>query len=401
MTACSPVRHMRAILLYLTIVLVSIVVAFGGFVAIKTYDDLRPRRDAQVMSANAEQGNVFMMRDPELGWRPVPNVHFVKSDSSGARTEVITDRRGFRIASLNEPTSDMIDVLAIGCSQTWGQGIWSARDTYAGRLGALTGAVVANAGASSYGTAGSLLMLKRHLDLKPRVVIYGLFPEHFRRNFAVCGGGSTNCDPFPAYVVEPDGTIVFRQLDERYTRTALESKFMQVFQRALRFLGVSRVFSEEMTFTAAAVSRRVAGTIRHHAADAKVDDITQAEPFVLSGQRTVTPRDQKAYERILSVLDFAMLDMSSITASIGAQLVVVWIPNFYGAVDYVMPAEISRIMGKHGIPVVDLTEYYRELDGAGRINDAVIPNDGHISAQTHAWIAGRLAEIVLPMLKKQ
>ena len=78
-----------------------------------------------------------------------------------------------------------VDVLAVGCSFTWGHGVES-EETYPQQLGGILGASVANFGMGSFGSVQSFQTLLHNADLKPKVVVYGFIQDHLRRNVSPC-----------------------------------------------------------------------------------------------------------------------------------------------------------------------------------------------------------------------
>ena len=75
--------------------------------------------------------------------------------------------------------------MTVGDSFTWAYAL-ANQDSYAARLGRELGASVANFALASYGTTQSLQVLERNLDLRPRLVVYGIIAHHFERNVWPC-----------------------------------------------------------------------------------------------------------------------------------------------------------------------------------------------------------------------
>jgi len=69
------------------------------------------------------------------------------------------------------------DIVFLGDSFTWGHGIENEQ-TFAHRAPLALGVTGANLAMASYGTTQSLLMLRRNLDLAPRLIVHTFTTEH-------------------------------------------------------------------------------------------------------------------------------------------------------------------------------------------------------------------------------
>lgn len=202
----------------------------------------------------AQASRIVLPRDLELGFRPVPLVHYVKRDPHGTVTEIVNDERGFRVDAPGGASAQRPVILAVGCSQTWGHAI-ANRDTYVSVAGRALGVQVANAAMYSYGTVQSVLMAERHLDLKPNVVLYGFFTDHLFRNFDqnasrpwMDGGPGrwTIKPPFglevhPAFRLPAEALIRFYSIlgvPAELARGPIEAEVRQIYRIAGRRLGL-------------------------------------------------------------------------------------------------------------------------------------------------------------------
>ena len=149
---------------------------FAGYFCYKARRDFAHHRSEYV-------GDSFIEEDPEIGFHQranitmrhtVPPVFTVYTDTLGLRV----DRQG-----LKAPSS--VDVLAIGCSFTWGDGVEDAA-TYIKVLGRKKHVSVGNAALASFGTTAALLSLNRFEHLRPKVVIYGFIEDHIARSLEPC-----------------------------------------------------------------------------------------------------------------------------------------------------------------------------------------------------------------------
>jgi hypothetical protein len=131
-----------------------------------------------------DETNYLFQADVELGC-------FHKTDLSIIRktevltTEVYLDSRGARVGRASEPPVSGIDLVAVGGSQTFGPGVEN-HETFASQIATRLGMTVRNFGVSGQGGVESLLLLKRDIDLRPKVVVYGFWEDHFKRNVRIC-----------------------------------------------------------------------------------------------------------------------------------------------------------------------------------------------------------------------
>jgi hypothetical protein len=140
--------------------------------------------------AMSSVGDGIAIYDPEIGLVPRPSAHDRRiypaiADRAAFAFDVYTDDRGARVDGPGQRSAARYDILTIGDSFTWGYAL-ANRDSYAARLGRELGVSVANFAMPSYGTTQSLQLLERNLDLKPRLVIYGIIAHHFERNVSPC-----------------------------------------------------------------------------------------------------------------------------------------------------------------------------------------------------------------------
>ncbi len=141
------------------------------------------------------QGDAYFEPDAELGFVQKPNA--VAWCIRPPVYAIYTDSRGVRVGRLGQESPERADVVAVGCSYTWGDGV-SASDTYASVLARKTGLAVVNLAVPSYGTVGSLLTMKRAARYQPQVVVYGFMEDHTHRNVEPCASSaSPYCRPLP------------------------------------------------------------------------------------------------------------------------------------------------------------------------------------------------------------
>jgi hypothetical protein len=151
-----------------------------GFFYLRARWDPFPRSDLRM------EGDWPLQRDDEIGFVAARNARTLRRHlTSDLRYHLFTDERGARVNTPGDQTPSRIDLLTIGCSFSWGHGVEN-EDTFTEGLRGRLGVRVANFAMGSYGSVHSLLLLRRHLDLRPRLIVYGFIDDHLRRNLSPC-----------------------------------------------------------------------------------------------------------------------------------------------------------------------------------------------------------------------
>jgi hypothetical protein len=151
-------------------------------------------------------GSPLLQPSPGLGFAPLPDAATVRQEASSGQSHVFyTDRLGARVNRSGDQTPQRVDLMVVGCSFAWGQGIPN-EETFPQILGRELGVSVVNLAFASWGTVQSLRVLETHSDLKPRVVLYAFIHDHMRRNLSPCAPSSVPiCLPVPHVVVDAAG----------------------------------------------------------------------------------------------------------------------------------------------------------------------------------------------------
>lgn len=139
-------------------------------------------------------GKPLYAQDSLLGYQPGPNLQHL---APGLPLYwIFTDAHGVRTEETPPDLSRGVQVLAAGCSVTFGHRVMQ-EDTFSGKLGRALPASVYNLGVLGYSTLSAMLRTQRFLHLKPKVVVYGLIDDHFHRNLHPCTSfwPTGNCRP--------------------------------------------------------------------------------------------------------------------------------------------------------------------------------------------------------------
>lgn len=265
------------------------------------------------------------------------------NNGSGYRSDPVL---GFDIAGRIVPAH--ADIVAIGCSQTYGAGV-RPDQAFPAVLAGRSGASFVNLAVPSYGGAGSLAMLERYATLRPKVVLYGLWAEHRTRNVTPCVETLTPlCLQRPTierttddYRLVPPGNGANMELTRRWVALAGGS-YLDRMQAAAMTLGD-------------AISRPSASKVSPAAVEA-----------------------------------FVLRRMAADVREQGARLIVVYIPDYTRGWPPT-PPEYAELARREGFTFIDTTDALRTLgDRVG------VPGDGHLSADAHAIIATVISASLSP-----
>ncbi len=309
--------------------------------------------------AMSSEGPGIAVYDPEIGLVPRPSAHNRRiypaiADRKAFEFDVHTNDRGARVDGPAQQSAARYDLMTIGDSFTWGYALQN-ENSYAAQLGRELGASVTNLAMASYGTTQSLQLLERNLDLKPRLVVYGIIAHHFERNVWACA---------PSYYAFC--------LDASHVSWNGEGRpyIAPPFSNGVRRLTVHR-------------TRDYHSPVRWltHGADVIFGRM------YLSLSRYREPDDAKKAEAVR----FLLQRMNRAVAASGAQLLVAFLPTNYYGPPAALPGIIEKVGG--GIRYLDLTPAFARNRKEGG-PDPYIVGDGHPSLAGHALIAGEIARYV-------
>ncbi len=287
--------------------------------------------------------------DPEIGWVLRPSLPGARGHGSAPRAMprdvVFSDDRGARVSEPSVRHHAPVGLLSIGGSQTFGAGVLVSETftAVAGRLAALTSA---NYGVSGYGGVSSLLLLRRHLDDRPRYIVYGFWFDHLNRNLSPC---LENPNPFcvsrPAVsltdgaprIVLPQGPALW--FPARWP----------VVDRVLIHLAVLR------------------GTFR----------------------KSFSPTEQRI------AAEYVIREMQNTALKIGAHLLVVWIPSYFDRDIPPVPSWLPEFSRAAGVTLIDGAPALRRLRAGGQaLAIADGPFAGHLTVAAHREIGSEIASAI-------
>jgi hypothetical protein len=312
-------------------------------------------------SANSRiEGDPIIAYDGEIGFVPERSgrsrrVYLGEAGRTTLAYHLFTDPRGARVSRPEEAIAERPDVVAIGCSFTWGHGVEN-EETFAARLGHELGVSVSNLAMGSYGTVQSLQMLRRNRDLAPTLVIYAIVTDHLRRNVVPC---APSYHPFC--------------LDYSHVTWGRDNRPM-IAQPAGN--GVRRAQLQAIAETTGLdpVTRFVHGM-----------DVVRGR-LTLQWGRTYEADAGKQEE----ALDFLLAQLVDTVQSMAARLLLVFIPTANAP----PPAVLPRLVAERGVRFLDMTSDFVREHKNPATSPLYIPGDGHPSMAGHALIARRIADLV-------
>lgn len=309
--------------------------------------------------AMSSEGDSLVIFDPEIGMVARPSartrhIYPAIADRAPFVFDIYTDDRGARVDGPGQRSAALYDVVTIGDSFTWAYAL-ANQDSYASRLGQDLHANVANFAMASYGTTQSLQLLERNLDLKPKLVIYGIIAHHLERNVQPCAPSyyefcldvsHVSWDDHGKPYIAPPVSNGVRRMQTHMTRDFLNPVSWLTHGADVIFGRICNIWS------------------RQH-----------------------EPGEARKEEALL----FLLREMNRVVTANGARLLVMFLPTNYYGPPAALPGIIDKVGG--GIRFLDLTGRFERNKKEGGPNPYIV-GDGHPSAAGHALIADEIAKYV-------
>jgi hypothetical protein len=328
-----------------------------GFFYLRARWEPFPRSDLRI------EGDWPVQRDDEIGFVAARNARTLRRHlGTGVRYHIFTDDRGARVNAPGDRTPPRIDVLTIGCSFSWGHGIENEQ-TFSEVLRRRMGVAVANLAMGSYGTVHSLLLLRRHLDLRPRVIVYGFIDDHLRRNLSPCAPSyAPFCAPV-AHVALGGGVPTIQPPKWEHFTTEQ-----------------NRDFYNDVTMTDRFSFRDVLWRAR-------------VDLFRVRESAAITFPDTPAIRA--ASMDWLMGQIAAEARRAEASLLVVYIPALSRGATGLPPEALVNAVKAHGGTLVDLTPRIIQYHADERSPPLVLsPADLHPNAVAHALVADELERTI-------
>jgi pimeloyl-ACP methyl ester carboxylesterase len=304
-------------------------------------------------------GESLIEEDALLGFAPRRSGASFRRFRGGMRFHVYTDRRGARVTTPGDQTAPRVSLLTVGCSFSWGHGLENEA-TYTERLRERLGIDVANFAFGSFGTVQSVEMLRRNLDLRPRVVVYGFISDHLNRNLSPCA-------PTFASLCLPNAHVDYEEGVPRVVPAwGGEFELNEAFARA----------------TEVGLPERSLLLVR---GDLQALRLRGRKAALLSR----SPEDARG-----RALTHLLREMDQLTREAGAELVVLYIPLLNPERTVGPPPELLDAMKGLDRPVLlDATPLVQAYQ-ANPANKPLHLPDGHPAARAHVVLADGLERLI-------
>ncbi len=299
-------------------------------------------------------------------WTP-PSTKYIGTATKPPYT-VITDPLGFRVGSPRQaPTK--INLLAIGGSQIWGQGL-EFEDTVAAIVAKRMGYVLGNAGVPGYGGVETLRRMQHYLRLSPDVILYGLFEDHIYRNLDPTRG----MRPVLA-LYDGGGAYHIRQGGLKSFGDQFVPGFLQ---------GIGGDFLNAYFYQ---LKRDVVVALAGQSVD-----VALVDRFNLGGRPP--QRDSKLVPLLVGGMSFLLSKMNTHAREIGAKFIVVYFPTLRSPHEiFHAPEAWKNLARDEGFMFVDITPFILPYIERSAVPDIAV-SDGHYNAKVNAYMAGRVVELL-------
>jgi hypothetical protein len=341
-------------------------------------ESLNPKNSNPNGQAYFSDANFPLVADYELGVWNRPNHHFIKRTKfitdEEITTEVWTDADGIRVEGINQRKNDQFDILVVGESNTWGQGVPLSK-TYASLLGGRLGMSVANLGLIASSGVQNLLIVRRFLKKKPKLIIYGFFEEHFSSNTRRC----PNIDS-PVCLGRP--IIKFTSNSAKISHPWFTNKNLQDYRNWYRDTSNASNLSR---------ARRMYWRLR-------ILVRIFAEKYIRSLKRSFgdwpAVATEQNWQQQIAAANFVVSEMKTMADSVGAKLVVVYLPIFFSQKILAPPKDFLDHIKKIDVLFIDMEPKWTER----RRNKEpfYFAHDMHLNCEGHRDVAEEIfAELKL------
>lgn len=300
-----------------------------------------------VVEADDKRGYV-MRPNLDITFQAAAGTHHYSTGADRLRSEI------------PEVRQDRADILFVGDSQTFAQSIPFER-TFVEQVGRTLDKKVANSGVTGYGLVSMLGQLEAYEYLKPKAIVVGHYYDTLDRAVSPCYPGTTYpCISVPYIEVKDEKVTIVGPQDNNKSMD-LERRFRAYTQ------GNHFNFFADMFWKA----RSLAGDFY----------------FFRWGRHPVRADDAPI------VSNYIYSRFSEVAARLGAKLIVLYIPDYFGeGREVVAPAPyVVDAVARNGGALVDLTAELQQVKTRLGPNGVMIPGDGHLNVEMHDLISGRLA----------
>lgn len=260
---------------------------------------------------------------------------------------------------MNFKSPEKVDIMAIGGSFFWG---WMIKneDTFLEILANDMEVKVANFALPSYGTLQSFQLLERNIDLNPKIIIYGFWLGHVRRN--LCPFAPAIC-PFPRYV----SYIDFDNQNNPYIHPP-KGKYSKAF---------TKNFYEEVIHNPS-----IFGNIFWGA---------KLSFFKLIGKTNCSYLNEDIYRK--KGMKFLVNEMHNVAKKINATFIVMYLPALGRGQASQPPQELLQSLDKD-IIFIDLSNKVNQYYKDPMSPSLQLKNDGHPNELAHKMMANEIKKVL-------
>ncbi len=302
--------------------------------------------------------NFLLDPDDWLGFKLKPHVTIL--DSAGTRKFVVyTDGRGARV-SRPEEESMQTDILLVGCSQAFGHGV-ANEATFISLVARRLGKTAVNLSVSGYGGVSALERLRRNLDLRPRLVVYGLWEDHLNRNVRRCiEHNSPVCLERPYIRFDESGRPVIEYPSHSDRNVALTRRW---YMETAKGTNAYRTVFTDVFWTAYRFA-------------------------TMSYEAVFGIEEPVSFERKLDAMRYVLSEMKRAADSVGAKLAVVWTPLYFSDTITQPPDELVAHAERERILWVNMAGPFETMKRNGI--PIAIAGDGHMTEAAHKAVASEI-----------
>ena len=348
----------------------SLILGIGLFVVYSAFMD--PPRHTASLERIVYEDTAFIP-DQQTGYRFRPNYQKIKRYKGvvdGSEFEIITpvfqDHLGARVSGPDTLLPEKVDILSIGGSNTWGQGV-RQEETFSAVFAQLMGNTERNFAISGVGGVSSYFQMKKNINLNPKWILYGFFEDHLNRNLRYCvNSGLLPCTPTPHVVLDSEKSPHFSLAENA------EEQF-EILRNYLRTMSMDNGVTLGWRDLIWSFKRMLLS----------IDIFFHPEAY--NGAT-----EQQKMEAAI----FVHGEMARVAKEHGAGLIIVYIPSYSteinprpgvtGEINYAS-ARLVEAVKKSGSIFVDTSAALIGLRDSGE--PIFIKGDGHLSVEAHKVIA--------------
>ena len=351
-------RHIKIAFIIVISVAVSGIVGIGGYALMRGLQ-FPPRVSYSIpLRTNYEADSV-------TGFRNKGNLDTLRPFGNGAMFPIRTDPRGIRVPEDAKEPVKSAQIMLIGDSQTFGQGL-RFKETLSGQLHARTGMQVANLGVIGFSALSALKQAKKFADLRPQwlVMVYNF--DHADRSLSPCHPGyNLGCISVPYFDVSVDPPVIVPPEENAELLEDIDS----YFKYAQGLDGTHTIWRDSWWRG----RQEMAKFLRN-----------------IGWMRSFRKHSDPARTTVARWLVNRLRELAE---ELSARPVIVYIPNYFQKIIVPPLREIREVAKENRIPFVDMTTAFQDLRNLDS-DRLIIRSDGHLTAEANSLMADALVRVL-------